>query len=208
MSRVRIKICGLTRIEDVQLCVRAGADFIGIVLVPASKRAVSVDHAARLLKHVRPFAKSVLLFMDADHAAVEHAVRQLHPDFLQFHGSESADFCDSFQTPYLKAIPFHDPQYALAQTLHYPGAAALLADGHGVGEQGGSGSKIAAATRLPTQYGWFLAGGLDATNVGAAITVHRPFAVDVASGVESAPGIKDPLKVQAFIAEVMKHHAS
>lgn len=208
MTRTRIKICGLTRVSDVQMCVEAGVDFVGIVLVPGSKRCVSLDQAQQLMSAARPFTQCVLLFMDHPSRDVAQAVERLRPDLLQFHGNESAEYCDQFAIPYLKAIAFQDPRAAAQAALMFPAAAALLADGHGSGAMGGSGQRVDDAVQLASGTRWFLAGGLNPQNVAHAIRTHRPFSVDVSSGVESAPGIKDPNKIRAFVNEVMKQNAS
>jgi len=207
MARTRIKICGLMRESDVRACTDLGVDFIGLVMVPASKRCLTLERAVSLSQLIRPFTPSVLLFMDHPAAQVKEAIRVVRPDFLQFHGAESEAYCASFGLPYIKAIAFKDPAHAASLSAGFASAAALLADGHDAGQLGGSGESLSEQAMLAGGRRWFLAGGLTDRSVAAAIAKRRPFAVDVSSGVESAPGCKDHQKIEAFIAEVMKQNA-
>lgn len=199
----RIKCCGMTRVEDALLAARLGADAIGLVFTAHSKRRVTLARASEIIAALPPFVTTVALFMDDDAALVRQVMDEAHPDLLQFHGNESDDWCAQFGHPFLKAIPMGEGRAALSRLHDYPRAAGLLLDGHAVGEAGGSGrafdwSLLPDGLAQPA----ILAGGLHAGNVGAAIHVARPWAVDVASGVESAPGIKDPVRLEAFIHAV------
>lgn len=199
----RIKCCGMTRIEDALLAARFGADAIGLVFTARSKRRVTLARAREIIAALPPFVTTVALFMDDDAALVRLVMDEAHPDLLQFHGNESDDWCAQFAHPFLKAIAMGEGRAALSRLHDYPHAAGLLLDGHAVGEAGGSGrafdwSLLPDGLAQPV----ILAGGLHADNVGAAIHVARPWAVDVASGVESAPGIKDPVRLEAFIHAV------
>lgn len=199
----RIKCCGMTRVEDAVLAARLGADAIGVVFTARSKRRVSLEQAAAIVHALPPFVSVVALFMDDDAALVREAIDAVRPDLLQFHGEERDDWCAQFGLRYLKAIAMGEGAAALARLREYPGAAGLLLDGHGLGEAGGSG-KAFDWSLMPRNLAQplILAGGLTAGNVGEAIRVARPWAVDVASGVESAPGIKDPRKLADFIHAV------
>lgn len=199
----RIKCCGMTRTEDALLAARLGADAIGLVFTARSKRRVSIAQARAIRHALPPFVASVALFMDDDAALVEEALVAVQPDLLQFHGGESDDWCAQFNHPYLKVVAMGAGAASLPLLHAYPRAAGLLLDGHDAGEAGGSG-KAFDWSLVPRHLAQplILAGGLHAANVGAAIHAARPWAVDVASGVESAPGIKDPLKLVAFIAAV------
>lgn len=199
----RIKCCGMTRIEDALLAARLGVDAIGLVFAARSRRRVSLAQARAIVDALPPFVTTVALFMDDDAGLVQEVLDEVCPELLQFHGSERDPWCMQFDRPFLKAIAMGEGAAALPRLRDYPHAAGLLLDGHGLGEAGGSG-KTFDWLLMPRDLAQplILAGGLDAGNVGAAIRAARPWAVDVAGGVESAPGIKDPLKLSAFIAAV------
>ena len=199
----RIKCCGMTRVEDALLAARLGADAIGLVFTARSKRQVSFDQARAIRQALPPLVSTVALFMDDDAGRVQQVIDAVQPDLLQFHGSERDDWCAQFGLRYLKAIAMGAGVTALPQLRAYPGAAGLLLDGHGLGEAGGSGKAFDWSLMpkdLPQPL--MLAGGLTPGNVAKAIRIARPWAVDVASGIESAPGIKDPQKMAAFIHAV------
>lgn len=199
----RIKCCGMTRVEDALLAAQLGADAIGLVFTARSKRRVSLEQARAIRQALPPFVDAVALFMDDEAAFVADVIAAVQPDLLQFHGSEPDAWCAQFGRRYLKAIAMGEGAGALPRLRDYPGAAALLLDGHAAGEAGGSG-KAFDWSLMPRDLAQpvILAGGLHADNVGAAIRAARPWAVDVASGVESAPGIKDAAKLAAFVAAV------
>jgi phosphoribosylanthranilate isomerase len=180
-----------------------GADAIGLVFTARSKRRVALQQAQAIRRALPPFVDAVALFMDDDAALVEQVIAAVQPDLLQFHGDETDAWCARFGHPYLKAVAMGEGAGALPRLQEYPSAAALLLDGHAAGEAGGSG-KAFDWSLLPGDLPQpvILAGGLHAGNVGAAIRTARPWAVDVASGVESAPGIKDAGKLRDFIAAV------
>ena len=199
----RIKCCGMTRIDDALLAAQLGADAIGVVLTARSKRRVTMEQARAIVQALPPFVTSVALFMDDDAAFVREAIDAIQPDLLQFHGDESDDWCAQFGRRYLKAVAMGEGVAALPSLRRYPGASGLLLDGHGLGEAGGSG-KAFDWSLMPRnlEQPLILAGGLTPSNVGDAIRVAAPWGVDVASGIESAPGIKDPHKLADFIAAV------
>jgi phosphoribosylanthranilate isomerase len=201
----RIKFCGLTRLEDVELAARLGVDAIGFVMTRRSKRFVEPAAAAHLRNAVPPYVTTVALVMDDEPAYIEEVLRVLRPDMLQFHGSETDAACAAFGVRYTKAIAMGEGEAALERLHRFPQAAGLLLDGHGLGEQGGSGQRfdwslMPKALAQPL----ILAGGLDADNVAQAIRVARPWAVDVSSGIESSPGIKDRAKMERFISAVRR----
>ncbi|HET6432614.1 phosphoribosylanthranilate isomerase [Dyella sp.] len=203
MTRTRIKCCGMTRVEDALLAARLGADAIGVVLTACSRRRVTIEQARGIVAALPPFVTSVALLMDDDAEWVRAVAEGVRPNLLQFHGSETDAWCAQFGRPYLKAVAMGEGAAALARLRDYPQAEGLLLDGHGLGEPGGSGKAfdwglMPAAAEQPL----VLAGGLHPGNVGEAIRRARPWAVDVASGIESAPGIKDPARLAAFIAAV------
>lgn len=207
MTRTRIKFCGLTRAEDVDFAVAAGADAIGLVLVPRSKRALTLDAAAALRARIPPLANCVLLLQNAEAAFVREALARLKPELLQFHGGEPAEFCAAFGHPYLYALAMGGEGAAgvREQAVAHAQAAAFLLDAHAPGELGGQGVGF-DWTQIPADLGkpLVLAGGLRPETVAQAVCSVRPYAVDVSSGIESSPGVKDCAKMQAFIDEVRR----
>ena len=199
----RIKCCGMTRVEDALLAAELGVDAIGLVFTTRSKRRVSLVQARVIVDALPPFVATVALFMDDEANLVRQVLDEVRPTLLQFHGYESDAWCMQFERPFLKAIAMGDGVAATPRFREHPHAAAMLLDGHGPGEAGGSGRTFDWRS-LPAALGCplILAGGLHAGNVGDAIRMVRPWAVDVASGVESAPGIKDPEKLSAFVRAV------
>lgn len=210
MTRTRIKICGLTREADLAAAVEAGVDAVGLVMVPASPRFIALQHAAMMRRQVPAFVQVVVLLMDAEPDWVSAVCDGVRPDLIQFHGQETPAACESAARPYLKALAMAGADVDLTvESRRYASAAGLLLDGHGAGEMGGSGQsfdwqRAASQAGLPL----ILAGGLNPANVGRAIRVARPHGVDVSSGVESAPGIKDHRKIRQFVQEVRKSDVS
>jgi phosphoribosylanthranilate isomerase len=204
--RTRIKFCGMTRPQDVRLACELGVDAIGLVFAQRSPRRITPAQASALRDVLPPLVDAVALFMDNTSVEVERALREARPSLLQFHGSEDDAFCRQFGVPYLKAIPMGgDAAAATAEGLFapYPGAAGFLLDSHARGEAGGSGqafdwSRIPAGLSRPA----LLAGGLSPENVRAAILAVRPWGVDVSSGIERAPGVKDDARMRRFVEEV------
>ncbi|HEX7733044.1 MAG TPA: N-(5'-phosphoribosyl)anthranilate isomerase, partial [Rhodanobacter sp.] len=135
----RIKCCGMTRVEDALLAARLGADAIGLVFTARSRRRVAVAQAQAIVRALPPFVSTVALFMDDTTALVEDVIAAVAPDLLQFHGGEPDEWCARFGRRYLKAIAMGEGAAALARLRDHPGAAALLLDGHGLGEAGGGG---------------------------------------------------------------------
>ncbi len=204
--RTRVKICGITRCEDAQAATDAGADAIGLVFYEKSPRFVSNTQAAEISQSISVFVSRVALFKDAGKAIIQSVLRDVEIDLIQFHGSETADFCEQFELPYIKALGMegtaHDADYLLASVKAYPSAKALLLDGHAPGEAGGTGNTFNWSAVNAIDKDIILAGGLNANNVKHAIDTVHPYAVDVSSGVEASPGIKDKEKVAAFMRQV------
>jgi len=210
--RTRVKICGITRCEDAQLAVDAGVDAIGLVFYEKSPRFVSNEIAAEISQLIPAFVSRVALFKDADKAMIDSVLQAVEIDLIQFHGSETADFCQQFTLPYIKAIGMkgseHEADLLRSSAENYRAAKALLLDGHAPGEAGGTGESFDWASIASIDKPVILAGGLTPENVAQAITLVQPFAVDVSSGVERAPGIKDKDKVAAFMRNVSGSNAS
>ena len=201
--RTRVKICGITRNEDAQFAVESGVDAIGLVFYEKSPRYVNNVLAAEISQSIPAFVTRVALFKDADKSFIRSVLQQVEIDLIQFHGSESAEFCEQFSLPYIKALGMKDPacdiEYLKNSAMQYATAKALLLDGHAPGEAGGTGESFDWSSVDDVTRPIILAGGLTADNVAQAIEIVRPFAVDVSSGVESAPGIKDKEKITAFM---------
>jgi phosphoribosylanthranilate isomerase len=206
MTRTRIKFCGITRLADAQLAVALGVDALGFVFAPDSPRRIELAAAAAIRARLPPFVAAVALLRNAEESLVRQVIAGLRPDVLQFHGDETAPFCASFGLPYLKAVGMRGLQRPLvAVAAEFAGAAGLLLDGHGAGEPGGQGRSFdwrqaAQDCGVPL----ILAGGLHAGNVAEAIRRARPYAVDVSSGIESAPGLKDSGRMCAFAGAVYR----
>jgi len=209
--RTRVKICGMTRADDVSCAVQNGADAVGLVFYPKSPRAVSVAQARGLREPVPAFVDVVALLVNATRLEVNEIIEQVRPDLLQFHGDESPEFCTSFGRRYIRvfrvgAPGLSTPDQVLAQCKAYGDAAGWLFDSHSSG-YGGSGRRfdaallqavLAHADSRPV----ILAGGLSVAGVADSLHAVQPFAVDVSSGVESAPGIKSHDKIAAFLRAV------
>ena len=198
----RIKICGLTRLEDVQVAVEAGADAIGLVFYPPSPRFVDLAKAAELARAVPPFITIVGLFVNADPAVVRETLAAVPIHLLQFHGDEDEAYCRRFDRPYMKAARVRPGMDLVQYAADFPSAQAILLDAFVDGF--GGGGKVFDWSLIPPALGkpLVLSGGLDAGNVGEAVARVQPAAVDVSSGVEAAKGIKDAEKIRAFCAAV------
>jgi len=205
IERVRVKFCGFTRREDALAASALGVDAIGLVLTPRSKRFAGIANARDIRRALPPFVAVVTLFMDNEPGFIAEAIATVRPDLLQFHGSEEAPDCVRYGLPYLKAVAMGSAGQVdgRAVVAAHPQAAGFLFDGNAAGEQGGSGQRFDWA-RLPASPSApvILAGGLTAENVGEAIRAAHPYAVDVSSGIESAPGVKDEDKMLRFVAAV------
>jgi phosphoribosylanthranilate isomerase len=201
--RTRVKICGIARIEDGRAAAEAGADAIGLVFVDRSPRRVSLEEAAAIRRALPPLVAVVGLFVNADAAQVTHTLGRVALDLIQFHGSEAPEFCRQFHRPFIKAISMREDVDIRAAARAYGDAAGLLLDTHSAGLAGGSGQTF-DWSRVPRDLGRpvILAGGLTPQNVAHAVRQVRPYAVDVSSGVEQKPGIKDARKIAAFIDAV------
>ncbi len=201
--RTRVKICGITRVEDALEAVKQGADAIGFVFYPNSPRNISPERATEIISKIPAFVSVVGLFVDADPVFVEHVLSIAHLDLLQFHGDESPAGCRQYSRPYIKAIRVKSDTNLVQYAVNFSDAKALLLDAFAEGVPGGTGlvfdwSLIPQSLALPI----ILAGGLNADNVGLAIQKVHPYAVDVSGGVEASKGIKDVAKIAAFMRGV------
>ena len=199
-----VKICGITNEEDALMAVAMGADALGFVFTRQSRRFVEPALASQILRELPPLVTAVALFMDDEPAWIRQVISITRPNTLQFHGNESVADCVSHGLPYLKAVPMATVTDVASYAAGFPGAAGFLLDAHASGEPGGQGTRFDWSKRPQLDRPLIVAGGLDADNVGEAIRRLRPFAVDVSSGIESAPGIKDATRMQAFIDAVRK----
>jgi phosphoribosylanthranilate isomerase len=198
----RVKICGITRVEDGLAAARLGADAIGLMFYRASPRCVAPEQAGRIARALPPFVTAVGVFVDPSPEEVRGALSAAPLHLLQFHGDESPEFCRQFGVGYIKAARVR-PGLDLVQYAARYEARALLLDAFVPGAHGGTGQRFdwsLIPRELPLPL--VLSGGLDAFNVAEAIRRVRPWAVDVSSGVESAKGIKDPARISAFIRGV------
>ena len=198
MSSVRVKICGITRVQDVRNAAAAGADMLGFVFAP-SPRQLTPQAAAKLAAHVPPGIVRVGLFMNPEEAQVKAVLKEVPLDLLQFHGSEDNRFCHRFGQPFIKAIAMGSEAEQADMVRMYPDAQGLLYDSHAKGDPGGSGQVFDWTLLQQGAHAIWLAGGLTPDNVGAAVKLVCPWAVDVSSGVEDSPGIKNHAMVRDFI---------
>ncbi|MEJ2651932.1 MAG: phosphoribosylanthranilate isomerase [Gammaproteobacteria bacterium] len=201
--RTRVKICGITRVEDASAAAQLGADAIGLVFYAKSPRAVSIAQAQAVVRALPPFVTIVGLFVDAAPEEIREVLAAVPLDLLQFHGKEAAQACRGYGRPYLKVVHMAEDTDVVDLARPYDDAAGILVDTYVQGVPGGTGrsfdwSRLPAALTCPL----ILAGGLTPDNVAAAVAQVRPWAVDVSGGVEAAPGIKDAAKIAAFIRGV------
>ena len=198
---VRVKICGITRLEDALHAVNAGADALGFVFYDKSPRHVSASQAAAICTALPPFITRVGLFVDAPADFVKNVLQAVSLDLLQFHGDETPAYCAQFGKSYIKAVRVQATTNLLKYAADFDGACGLLLDAYVSGVPGGTGESFdwkLIPKNFPRPI--VLSGGLTPGNVATAVEQTRPWAVDVSSGVESSQGIKDPQKVAQFIS--------
>ncbi len=204
MTKTRVKICGITSVAQAQWAVQAGADAIGIVFYAPSPRSVNISLAREIANAVPAFVTVVALFRNPSAGLVQQVCQLVQPDMLQFHGDESAEFCEQFQRPWLKALGMSDvadPAEVACAAEPFAGARGLLLDSHSASKAGGSGKAFDWSLVPDSLRGRFiLAGGLNADNVAEAVNRLQPWAVDISSGVETSPGVKNQAKIAAFMA--------
>ncbi len=203
ITRTRVKICGITRVEDAVSAVNAGADAIGLVFYAPSPRAVTIEQAQQIVAAMPPFVSVVGLFVNATQTEIESVRSKVRLDILQYHGDESAHECEQINLPYYKAIRVKADTNLLQYEAEFKSAKALLLDTFSEVAVGGTGQVfdwglIPKNLTKPV----ILAGGLTAENVADAIKQVQPYAVDVSGGVEVSKGIKDTMKIAAFMHAV------
>lgn len=203
MKRTRVKICGLTKESDLAAAVDVGCDAVGLVFYAPSPRAVNVERARRLLSALPPFVTSVGLFVDAEPAFVRSVLSDVPLDLLQFHGDEPPEYCSAFRRPWIKALRMRPGADLKALSARYRGASGLLLDTYDPTTAGGTGRRfdwdLVPAWLAPHI---ILAGGLNPNNAGDAVRRVGPYGLDVSGGVESAKGVKDRAKMEAFLQGV------
>lgn len=204
--RTRVKVCGMTRREDIEAAARAGADAIGLVFYPPSPRFLQLAHARSLAAAVPPYMACVALFVNPPAEEVRAVIERVRPSMLQFHGEETPEFCEQFGVAYVKACRVRPGVDLVKYLSPFSGAAGWLLDSH-VAEYGGVGERfdwsLVPAERARNEMRpLVLSGGLTRDNVREAVRRVRPWAVDVSSGVEVSKGVKDAARIAAFITEV------
>jgi len=208
--RTRVKICGITNIDDASFAVRAGADALGMVFHAPSPRNIGIEDAAMITSFLPAFVTTVGLFVNKTAEEVKEVLASVPLQLLQFHGDESPEYCEQFSVPYMKALRVGCESGGLfgenlRNTIEsYSGAQAVLLDTYKKGIPGGTGEKFDWNLVPNMGVPIVLAGGLNPSNVEGAICEVNPFAVDVSGGVESAPGIKDAGRMRDFISAVVK----
>ena len=201
---VRIKICGITNLEDAILSAALGADALGFIFYPKSPRQVAPETAREIIAQLPPFVAAVGVFVDEAAAVVQEVAAKVGLDWVQLHGQESPDYCRNLGRKVIKGFRIQDED-SLRRLADYQGAAqALLLDAYKKGQVGGTGTAFDwRLAREAQKYGRIiLAGGLTPENVAQAINIALPAAVDAASGTEAAPGKKDPAKLRAFFKAI------
>lgn len=203
--RTRIKICGMTRVEDAMAAAQLGVDAIGLVFYEKSPRHLSLSQAQQISLALPAFVTRVALFLNPQESLVKQVMAEVNIDLLQFHGNETAEFCESFGRPYIKALGVANCDDLDALCQPYQNASGLLLDSHAQGASGGTGEAFDWST-IPQQLRQriILAGGLNPDNVAAAVEQIKPYGVDLSSGVESAPGLKDIELMRRLVQQVKR----
>jgi len=204
MSRTRIKICGITRVEDARCAAALGADAIGLVFYPPSSRFLDLDQAQAIARAVPPFVARVAVFVNEREETIRQVLAAVPVDCLQFHGEETEAECARYGRPYLKAVRVRPGVDLLECARSFPTAQGLLLDSwvEGYGGAGRNFDWCLVPGGLPVPV--VLSGGLTEHNAAEAVRRLRPWAVDVSSGVEAVKGIKDARRMAAFIGSVRK----
>ena len=201
---VRVKICGITNLEDALMAAELGADALGFIFHPRSPRYVAPDAARQIIAGLPPFVLTVGVFVDEEAQTVRDLAARVGLDWVQLHGQESPEYCRSLGRRVIKGFRIQDEKSFKSLAAYQGAAQAFLLDTYKKGQVGGTGATFDwRLAREAKKYGpVILAGGLTPENVAEAIRIAQPAAVDVASGVEAAPGKKDPAKLRAFFAAI------
>lgn len=212
--RTRTKICGITRIQDIDAVVAAGVDAIGFVFYAPSPRSVTPEQAKKLLKHVPAYVQTVGLFVNATGNEIEQVLKTVPLDLLQFHGDETPEQCQQIAEKtsrrWYKAIQMK-PNLNVIETIksyQHVGASAVLLDAWHPELKGGTGQQFDWSQFPKLDIALILAGGLTPDNIEQAINTTQAFAVDVSGGVESAKGIKDQQRIEQFMQGVQRGSAN
>ncbi|MFC3908455.1 phosphoribosylanthranilate isomerase [Legionella dresdenensis] len=204
-QRVRIKMCGMTRRQDIDYAIALGADAIGLIFYPKSRRYVTVEQAKILLREIPPLVNIVAVAVDPEPDDLKRLINELPIDTIQFHGNEKVEFCQRFGRPYIKAVSARNSQLITAAMDKFQTASAILVDTPSA-EYGGSGQafdwQIIPERRTRPL---IIAGGLNPQNCIAAVKLN-PYALDVCSGIEQSPGIKDHHKMKQFVDVLRGKH--
>jgi phosphoribosylanthranilate isomerase len=203
--RTRVKICGITRIDDARAAAEQGADAIGLIFYRPSPRCVTPERAREIVAATPAFVSTVAVFVNPSREEVEAVIRESGVSLLQFHGDETPEFCSGFSRPYIKAARIRPELDLLEYLSPHKGARAWMLDAFHENLWGGTGgafdwSLVPRNSAKPV----ILSGGLTSDNVAGAVRRVRPYAVDVSTGVEASKGIKDPAKIAAFIGAVRR----
>ncbi|MFT4059420.1 MAG: phosphoribosylanthranilate isomerase [Legionella sp.] len=202
-ARVRVKMCGMTRQEDIAHAVHLGVDAIGLIFYPQSKRYVSIEQAKKLLKDLPPFVDTVAVVVNPECDLVHQIISELPIRLVQFHGEESVVFCQQFNKPFIKSVSAESTAHIEQAAQEYVSAQALLLDTPAEHEKGGTGLCFdwgIIPNFMPKSY--LLAGGLNEFNVLEVLKICHPYALDLCSGIEAAPGIKDHNKMSRFMNQL------
>lgn len=206
-NNIRVKICGITNTGDAKNVCDSGADAIGLVFYEKSPRNVSIKLANEICESLPPFVTTVGLFLDASKDFVDSVLANVPLDLLQFHGSEKPEYCSSFNRPYIKAVGMKDLSETefIEYADKFKDAKAFLVDSHSTGKAGGTGETFNWDS-TPQNYTKpiILAGGLNPNNIGSAIRQVNVYGIDLSSGVESSPGIKDKQMINQLMNEVRR----
>jgi phosphoribosylanthranilate isomerase len=202
---VRVKICGITSPEQALMVQQSGADALGLVIYEKSPRYVDIDQAATIRAAINDSVLAIALLVNPSEDLVNQVIARVKPDYIQFHGDETPEFCQQFNYPFIRAVRMRDGLDIDAEVAAYNAEGGFLFDAWSDDLYGGTGHSF-DWSRLPTttDYKLILAGGLTPDNVAEAIAKTEPYMVDVSGGVEASPGVKDPIKVQAFVTQAKK----
>ena len=202
---VRVKICGITSPEQALMAQQSGADAIGLVIYEKSPRYVDIEQAANIRAVISQSTLAIALLVNPSESLVKQVISEVKPDYIQFHGDETAEFCHQFNVPFIRAVRMREGLDIEAEVAAYKAEGGFLFDAWNDDLYGGTGHSF-DWSRLPdsADYKLILAGGLNQSNVAQAVSITNPYMVDVSGGVEASPGVKDPVKVKAFITQAKK----